>query len=78
MTCSSVWVEPWLESEIVSLLTKIDSRITKFNLLIFLSFLSGIISTSTVIWGVASKVSKLNWVLNNSTPSTDLISSPSL
>ena len=78
LTCNSVWVEPWLESEIVSRLTKIDSSMTRFNLLVSLSFLSGIISTSTVIWGVASKVSKLNWVLSNSTPSTDFINSPSL
>jgi len=62
----------------ITIPAEIDSKITKFNLLIDGSSLSSTDSTSIVICGVASKLSMLKCVLSNSTPSTDFINSPSL
>ncbi len=77
-TCSSVWVEPWLASEMVSRRTSSVSKMVSCSRSIVLARLSGTASTSTVICGVVSKVSRISWVRSNSTPSTLLITSPSL
>ena len=73
-----MWVEPWLASERVSRRTSRVSKIVSCRRSIVLARLSDTASTSTVIWGVVSMVSRISWVRSSSTPSTLLISSPSL